>query len=127
MNSVVLGLRSLWRGEGNMQMKYFNLKYASTTLPIGLYYPHTKLHHYRPTIELWIFAFVVITNQNKYANFYELFNMCTDLVMTDHMGDTHIPNTTHIPSFVTVAHIEEYLPAANQNKLANQNKHANEL
>ena len=53
--------------------------------------------------------------------------MCTDLVMTDHMADTNIPSTTHIPSFVTVAHIEEYLPAANQNKLANQNKHANEL
>ena len=56
-------------------------------------------------IELWIFAFVVIAYQNKYAN--ELFNMHIWWQQTTWVK--LVPSTTHIPSLVTVAHIELWM------------------
>ena len=48
--------------------------------------------------ELWIFALLLLANQNKYAN--EVLNM--------HIWwrQTTLVVTTHIPSFVTVARTE---------------------
>ena len=55
--------------------------------------------------EFWIFDFLLLTNQNRYAN--EVLHMCiwwrqiTWLVL--------VPITTHIPSFINLAHTELWI------------------
>ena len=93
------------------QICKWSIKYAHlvTTDHMGStcahHYPHTKFHQCSPyrTLDIWLF--LLLANQNRYAN--EVFNMCiwwqqiTWLVL--------VPITTHIPSFINVGHMERWI------------------
>ena len=69
-------------------------------------YPHTKFHQCSPYRTLDIGLFLLLANQNRYAN--EVLNMrirwrqITWVVL--------VPITTNIPSFINVAHTELWIP-----------------
>ena len=85
------------------------------------HYPHTKFHQcskYR-TLNIWFF--LLLANQNRYAN--EVLNMYIWWRQTTWV--VLVPITTHIPSFINVANIELwifdfFLLLANQNRYANE-------
>ena len=86
------------------------LEFTATHLPSFATVAYTVLWIYLP--------FSLLPNQNKYA-------MCIQWWQT--WWVLLVPSTTHIPSFVTAAHIElnsGYLPFL---LLANQNRYANEI
>ena len=64
--------------------------------------------------------FLLLANQNRYAN--EVLNMCIWWRQTTWV--VLVPITTHIPSFINVAHTElwifDFLLLANQNRYANE-------
>ena len=83
-------------------------------------YLHTKFHQcslYR-TLDIWLF--LLLANQNRYAN--EALNMCIQWRQTTWV--VLVPITTHIPNFINVAHtglwIFDFLLLANQNRYANE-------
>ena len=69
------------------------------------HYPHTKFHHCTPyrTLDIWLF--LLLANQNRHAN--EVSNMHIQWRQT--MWVVLVPITTHIPSFINVAHTELWL------------------
>ena len=69
-------------------------KVASLCSTCANHYPHTKFHQCIVNTELLMFAFfLLLANQNKYAN--ELFNMRIRWWQTTWV--TLVPTTTHIP------------------------------
>ena len=88
-------------------IKYAHLVMTDHTGSTSVHhYPHTKFCHCSPYKTLdTVFTFLLLANQNRYAN--EVLNMCiwwwqTTLVVL-------LPTTTHIPSFVIVAHTELWI------------------
>ena len=66
---------------------------------IILEFPTSHIQHF--VIELFIFAFLLLANQNR----YELF--IGHLVMKDNAGNTYAP-TAHIPSLMKTGHCVLY-------------------
>ena len=64
------------------------------------HYPHTKFHQCSPyrTPDIWLF--LLLANQNKYAN--EVLNMCIRWRQTAWV--VLVPPTTHIPSLTKISH-----------------------
>ena len=55
--------------------------------------------------ELWIFDFLLLANQDRYAN--EVLNMCIWWGQTTWL--VLVPNNTHIPSFTNITHTELWI------------------
>ena len=55
--------------------------------------------------EFWIFDFLLLANQNRYAN--EVFNIHIQWQQTTWV--ILVPTTTHIPSFINLAHTELWI------------------
>ena len=104
-----------------MQMKYLNMQMIicvsiqqqSTWIILCTMTDNTWVHCYTHLLSfatvahtvLWIFAFLLLANQNKYAN--KIFIMRIQWWQTRWV--LLVPTTTHIPSIVTVAHIELWI------------------
>ena len=84
------------------------------------HYLHTKFHQCSPYRTLWTFDLFVISQSEQICKWGIKYAYS---VTTDHMDITCAPPTTHIPSFINVAHTElwifEFLLLANQNRHAN--------
>ena len=62
------------------------------------HYPHTKFHQCSPYRTLGIWLFLLLANQNRYAN--EVLDMRIRWQQTTWV--VLVPITTHIPSFINV-------------------------
>ena len=99
----------------NMQMRYLicvytTIEYMDNTLHVdntGVHcYPRTKFRQGKPYSQSsGYLPFLILANQNKYAN--GIFIMRIQWWQTQWV--LFVPTTTHIPSFVTVAHIELWI------------------
>ena len=92
----------------NMQMRHLTCSLVTTEQMNVTWvhcYPHTKFHHSSPYSPLDSRPFLVLANQNKYANV--MFKMHIQWQQTPWV--ILMPNTIHILSFVTVAQIKLWI------------------